>query len=166
MKMGMGLNMNKDLEQSAIYDFTCGRFSIACCDGSITKVEKTNRQGKGSPCEMTDRAALQLEEYFSGKRISFDLPIAPCGTDFQKRVWAALQNIPYGETRSYKDIACAIERPTACRAVGGANNKNPILIIIPCHRVVGSNGALVGFGGGLEMKQMLLDLEQNNGRDF
>ena len=94
-----------------------------------------------------------------GKRKSFDLPLKPEGTEFQKKVWNALLDIPYGETRSYKDIAVAIGNPKACRAVGMANNRNPISIIIPCHRVIGANGSLVGYGGGLPIKIELLNLE-------
>lgn len=101
----------------------------------------------------------QLDEYFQGKRNAFDLPLNPSGTTFQKKVWNALCNIPYGETRSYQEIAIAIDCPKGCRAVGLANNKNPIVILIPCHRVIGKNGSLVGYALGLKMKQHLLDLE-------
>lgn len=107
-------------------------------------------------------AALQLNEYLEGKRNSFDLPLNPNGTEFQKKVWAALCDIPYGETRSYKQIAEYIGNPKACRAVGMANNKNPIMIFIPCHRVVGSDGSLTGYAGGLDMKEKLLSLEKGN----
>lgn len=102
----------------------------------------------------------ELDEYFAGDRKQFDVPLTFIGgTPFQRKVWHALRNIPYGEVRSYKDIASAIGTPKAVRAVGGANNKNPISIIVPCHRVIGSNGALVGYGGGLEKKEYLLKLE-------
>ena len=104
----------------------------------------------------------ELEEYFSGRRQNFDISLNPCGTPFQQKVWQALQKIPYGRTASYKDIAEAINNTKAYRAVGMANNKNPIVILIPCHRVIGSNGKLVGFAGGLDLKQKLLNLEQNN----
>jgi len=116
--------------------------------------------GKEEPSALTDLAAKQLGEYFAGKRRQFDVPVSPHGTHFQRAVWNELLAIPYGETRSYKNIAQAIGNPNACRAVGMANNKNPVSIIIPCHRVIGSNGALVGYGGGLEMKQKLLELEK------
>lgn len=106
------------------------------------------------------KAQQQLQEYFSGQRQVFDLPLEFIGTGFQKKVWAALLKIPFGETRSYLDIAQAIDNPKAVRAVGAANGKNPISIIAPCHRVIGKNGALVGFGGGLENKTILLDLEK------
>ena len=101
-------------------------------------------------------AARQIEEYFAGERRVFDLPLAPEGTAFQQRVWRALVQIPYGETVSYGHIARAIGRPAASRAVGAANGKNPIAIIIPCHRVIGANGTLTGYGGGLPTKQWLL----------
>lgn len=104
----------------------------------------------------------QLDEYFQGKRNTFDLPLNPSGTTFQKKVWNALCNIPYGETRSYQEIAVTIGCPKGCRAVGLANNKNPIVILIPCHRVIGKNGSLVGYALGLKMKQHLLDLEIKN----
>ncbi|WP_024833395.1 methylated-DNA--[protein]-cysteine S-methyltransferase [Ruminiclostridium josui] len=105
-------------------------------------------------------AGKQLGEYLKGKRIAFELPLAPIGTDFMKTVWNCLNKIPYGETRSYKQIAEAVGNPKACRAVGMANNKNPIPIFIPCHRVVGAKGALTGYRGGLEIKQKLLEIEK------
>jgi len=101
----------------------------------------------------------QLTEYFAGQRMQFDVPLDFHGTDFQKRVWSALLQIPFGETRSYAEIARTIGRPSAVRAVGAANGRNPISIIAPCHRVIGSNGALTGFAGGLPAKQLLLALE-------
>lgn len=104
----------------------------------------------------------QLHEYFAGQRRVFELPIAPAGTAFMCAVWGALVAIPYGETRTYAEIAAVIGSPRACRAVGQANHRNPIPIIIPCHRVVGAGGTLVGYGGGLELKQRLLALEQCN----
>lgn len=102
----------------------------------------------------------QLEQYFAGQRQQFYLPLDFQGTDFQQQVWQALLTIPYGETRSYKDIALQIGNEKAVRAVGAANGRNPISIIAPCHRVIGSGGALVGFAGGLDKKQILLSLEQ------
>ncbi|RUP38012.1 MAG: methylated-DNA--[protein]-cysteine S-methyltransferase [Acinetobacter sp.] len=106
------------------------------------------------------RVKKQLEEYFTGQRQQFDLPLDFQGTDFQQQVWQALLTIPYGEKRSYKDIAVQIGNEKAVRAVGAANGRNPISIIAPCHRVIGSSGALVGFAGGLDKKQILLSLEQ------
>ncbi len=104
----------------------------------------------------------QLAEYFSRKRRTFSLPLKLGGTPFQLAVWAVLRRIPYGETRSYGEVARALGRPQAVRAVGAANGKNPIPIIIPCHRVIGANGSLVGFGGGLALKRTLLELEGSN----
>jgi methylated-DNA-[protein]-cysteine S-methyltransferase len=108
------------------------------------------------------KASIQLQEYLDGKRKTFDLPLAPQGTEFQQNVWKALQEVPYGKTYSYKDIAENIGNIKACRAVGMANNKNPILILIPCHRVIGSNGKLVGYAAGLDIKEKLLELEKQN----
>lgn len=102
----------------------------------------------------------QLDDYFAGQRSRFDLPLDFRGTEFQKSVWAALLTIPAGETRSYAEIAAQIGRPSACRAVGAANGKNPISIVAPCHRVIGSDGSLTGFAGGLEGKKFLLELER------
>ena len=113
----------------------------------------------GGVLEQTRR---ELEEYFRGERREFTVPIHEQGTEFQKNVWKALRRIPYGETRCYEEVAQMAGSPGACRAVGGANHKNPIMIITPCHRVIGKDGSLTGFGGGLNVKQYLLDLE--NGR--
>jgi methylated-DNA-[protein]-cysteine S-methyltransferase len=104
-------------------------------------------------------AVAQLREYFAGERREFDLPLAPRGADFQLRAWAALREIPYGETVTYGEQARRIGHPDAARAVGAANGQNPIAVIVPCHRVIGANGSLTGFGGGLERKRLLLDLE-------
>jgi len=109
--------------------------------------------------EFFREAARQLEAYFSGRLESFDLKLAPEGTDFQKSVWKALCEIPYGETRTYKEIAVSIGKPRAYRVVGLANNRNPIAIIIPCHRVIGSDGKLTGYASGLDVKEFLLRLE-------
>jgi methylated-DNA-[protein]-cysteine S-methyltransferase len=106
------------------------------------------------------KAAAQIEEYLDGKRKKFSLPLAMHGTEFQMDVWKALQTIPYGETRSYKQIAELVNRPKAVRAVGMANHRNPISIIVPCHRVIGHNGNLTGYGGGLPIKKYLLELER------
>ena len=105
------------------------------------------------------QAERELGEYFSGTRRGFDLPLAPQGTDFQRRVWRALQDIPYGQTRSYAQLAAAVGAPRACRAVGGANGRNPLPILIPCHRVIAADGRLAGFSAGLERKEALLELE-------
>lgn len=141
-------------------------------DGYITRLcveQEKQPQKYGAAMDMLDeetplmlKAREQLMEYFSGWRKSFDLPIKPEGTDFQKRVWAELVKIPYGETRSYKQVAESMGSPRSSRAIGGASNKNPIMILIPCHRVVGADGSLTGFAAGVEVKKQLLDLEQRN----
>jgi methylated-DNA-[protein]-cysteine S-methyltransferase len=113
--------------------------------------------------EMADEplapVAAQLEEYFAGRRRAFDVPLAMAGSPFERRVWQALQEIPYGETASYGEIARRVAEPAAARAVGVANARNPIAVIVPCHRVIGADGSLTGYGGGLERKRLLLDLE-------
>lgn len=107
-----------------------------------------------------DAARGQLDEYFAGTRRAFDLPLAPAGTPFQRAVWSLLRAIPFGDTRCYRDLAVAMGKPGAMRAVGLANGRNPLSIVVPCHRVIGSDGSLTGFGGGLEAKRFLLDHEQ------
>ena len=120
----------------------------------------TQRQGDWIADRKPFRAAIaQLEEYFAGKRRQFDLPLAPRGTEFQRRVWRALTEIPYGNTISYGELARRISKPSASRAVGLANGANPLPIIVPCHRVIGADGSLTGFGGGLPIKRQLLALE-------
>jgi methylated-DNA-[protein]-cysteine S-methyltransferase len=117
--------------------------------------------GPGEPAAAPlAEAASQLAEYFAGERTGFELPLALAGTDFQRRVWAGLRDIPYGETISYGELARRIGNASASRAVGLANGKNPVSIIVPCHRVVGSDGSLTGYGGGLDRKRFLLALEQ------
>ena len=106
-----------------------------------------------------EACAQQLAEYFDGQRRAFDLPLAPNGTEFQRRVWSSLGKIPWGETRSYRDIAQDIGKPAAVRAVGAANGRNPLPIVVPCHRVIGSDGSLTGFAGGIAAKKTLLALE-------
>ena len=106
-------------------------------------------------------AAAQLREYFAGERRQFDLPVEPQGTDFQRRVWRELGEIPYGETRNYRQGADAVGAPRAVRAVGAANGRNPLPIVVPCHRVIGADGRLVGYAGGLAVKKVLLDLEHS-----
>lgn len=147
------------------YFETCfGPMGIAAQDGAITDVvfgqETAIADITAKETPLLREAAGQLKSYFEGKRKIFDLPLAPQGTAFQKEVWAALLTIPYGETRSYGQIASQIGRPSASRAVGMANHRNPISILIPCHRVIGAKGDLVGYGGGLELKERLLNLEK------
>ena len=104
-------------------------------------------------------AADQLRAYFAGELREFELPLAPRGTAFQRQVWAAVSAVPYGSTATYSEIAAAVGRPDACRAVGAANGRNPLPVIVPCHRIIGAAGALTGYGGGLDRKRSLLDLE-------
>lgn len=117
-------------------------------------------QGERGDDPALDLARIQLAEYFAREREAFDLPLAPRGTPFQRDVWAALARIPYGVTKSYLELASELGNPKATRAVGLANGQNPISIILPCHRVLGSDGKLVGYGGGIERKRLLLDLER------
>ena len=146
------------------YNYPIGGVGIAERDGAISLVFFEGREDvSGYGCSETPlikEAARQLDEYFAGKRTAFDLPLSFDGTEFQTSVWNALLTIEYGETRSYKDIAAQIGRPRAVRAVGSANHHNPIAIIVPCHRVIGHDGSLTGYGGGLHVKQFLLDLEK------
>jgi len=148
------------------YESKVGKIGIADDGNAVTNIYFESEAGeKDSQIRETaliKEAHKQIEEYFDGNRKSFDIPISPSGTEFQQKVWNALQTIPYGETRSYKDIAIAVGNEKACRAVGMANNRNPISIIIPCHRVIGKDGKLVGYGGGLQTKDYLLKLEKNN----
>lgn len=128
-------------------------------DGAIVQLLFGAYGPDGEKTTGLSAAERQLMEYFSGTRREFDLPLNPAGTEFQKAVWKALGEIPYGETRSYKEIARMLNRPKAFRAVGMANHCNPIPVIIPCHRVVGSDGSLTGYAGGLVAKRILLHLE-------
>ena len=117
-------------------------------------------EGNDSPeTSFLTQAACELDEYFNGKRQAFDLPLNPIGTPFQQKVWAELQKIPYGTTISYGELARRIGQPSASRAVGMANHRNPLVIFIPCHRVIGSDGSLTGYAAGVEVKRFLLDLE-------
>ena len=149
-----------------VVDSPVGPLTLVATDGGLAglyMVEHRHRPpietfGDLDP-EPFAAVAAQLEEYFEGRRTDFDLPLAYGGTPFQRAVWAALREIPYGQTISYAELAERIGRPTASRAVGLANGKNPISIIVPCHRVIGSGGDLTGYGGGLERKRHLLDFE-------
>ena len=133
-------------------------------EGALTGLYfgRLSRPGEEGPTALLEETARQLREYFAGQRREFDLPLRLRGTAFQMQVWKALQAIPYGEVRTYGEIARAIGKPKACRAVGMANHHNPISIIVPCHRVVGAGGSLTGYGGGLENKRFLLELEKRN----
>ena len=142
------------------YETKLGSVTIVEEDGALLAIT-THRTYEGIKQEtpLINEAYRQLSEYLIGERKSFDLPLKPRGTVFQQQVWKALCDIPYGETRSYKQIAEAIGNPKAVRAVGMANNRNPLLIVVPCHRVIGANGKLVGYAAGIEKKEFLLKLE-------
>ena len=151
-----------------------GPLTLVASDAGLTAIlwenDRPGRVRIGAMADAPDHpvlveAARQIAEYFAGKRTAFELPLHFHGTDFQKLVWTALLAIPFGETRSYGQIARAIGRPTASRAVGAANGRNPISIVAPCHRVIGSNGALTGFAGGLAAKELLLRIEQKRSRE-
>ena len=148
------------------YEYPIGCLGIACKNNKIYLIAfKGDKRFIGTePLEtpIIKETDKQLSEYFSGKRHEFSVPLDLIGTEFQKKVWNALISIPYGEKRSYKDIAILVENPKGCRAVGMANNRNPVMIIVPCHRIVGANGDLVGYAGGLSKKQYLLNLEKKD----
>lgn len=154
------------MERSVRLDTPVGPVTVTATERAVTAV----RFGAAEPAvgqagdlpPMLRQAVEELREYFAGERREFTLPLAPAGTPFQQQVWAALREIPYGATCSYGRIAGRIGRPKACRAVGMANNRNPIAIVVPCHRVVGASGALVGYAAGLEVKEKLLALESMN----
>ena len=141
------------------YNSPLGAIYLGEQGGAITHLVFRPLDGTPGETPLLKRCAEQLDAYFAGELQTFDLPLAPAGTPFQRRVWEILQRIPYGVTWSYKDVAEAADCPRGYRAVGLANNRNPISIIIPCHRVVGSSGALTGYGGGLSNKAVLLELE-------
>jgi methylated-DNA-[protein]-cysteine S-methyltransferase len=143
-----------------------GTLRLLSNGSALVRIEFPGQHGTDGEARLDDileQAARELEEYFSGARRRFDVPLAADGTDFQHRVWEALRAIPYGEMRSYRDIADDLGNRQAVRAVGAANGRNPIPIIVPCHRVVGSNGQLTGFAGGLAAKRTLLELEGLSG---
>ena len=151
-------------------DSPIGRLLLTARDGALTGLYVADHDGApelGDDCARDDAAFAevrqQLEEYFAGERTTFDVKLDLTGTPFQVEVWNALLTVPYGETASYGDIARRIGRPQAVRAVGLANGRNPVSIIVPCHRVIGSNGSLTGYGWGVERKQVLLDLERSDG---
>ena len=146
------------------YDYSViGRLGIAGDEDAVFRIffgEKVLPGFVLAENPLIKRTAEQLSEYFDRRRRIFDLPLDLRGTDFQVSVWKALQTIPVGETRSYKDLAAMVGKPRACRAVGMANNRNPLAIVVPCHRVIGSDGGLTGYAAGLEIKRYLLDLEK------
>ena len=148
-----------DKQTVLVYASPIGSLHIAAFDGAIVHLGFSPISGTPGILPVLERCALQLDEYFAGTRQVFDLPLAPAGTVFQQKVWTVLQTIPYGMTWTYKDLAEAAGCPRGYRAVGLANNRNPISIIIPCHRVIGANGKLTGYGGGLANKAYLLKRE-------
>lgn len=139
-----------------------GQLRLVSDGTALVRIEFPDQHGSDGEAKtdaVLQQCELQLREYFAGERQTFQLPLAAQGTEFQQQVWAALRAIPFGELRSYRDIADGIGNRKAVRAVGAANGKNPIPIIVPCHRVIGSDGSLTGFAGGLAAKQLLLQLE-------
>jgi methylated-DNA-[protein]-cysteine S-methyltransferase len=148
----------------ATYESPVGRLILVVDGGQVVRLalpgDPSSDMGDPGSCGILEEALGQLGEYFAGARYQFDLPISPRGTEFQRGVWDALVRIPYARTATYSDIASMVGHPKAARAVGQANNRNPIPVVIPCHRVIGSGGALVGYRGGLEVKQRLLELER------
>lgn len=151
------------MTKTAFYKFKFGYLRIEYNNDAVVRLKKAAQiDCENETSKLTDEVYKQVEQYLQGKRKEFDFPYELNGTEFQKKVWDALCDIPYGQTRSYKDIAQAVGSPKAYRAVGMANNKNPIAIAVPCHRVIGSNGKLVGYAGGMDMKASLLGLENTN----
>lgn len=146
------------------YDTVIGEIYITEKDNCICNVSFGTLNYKEKETSLIKKTYSQLKEYFAGNRKIFDIPISANGTEFQIKVWEELQKIPYGKIRTYKEIAENIGNKNASRAVGMANNKNPIAIIIPCHRVIGSNGDLTGYAGGIKLKQYLLNLEKQNSK--
>lgn len=150
--------------KTAMYHSPFGDMELDYEGGAVTALKMAGKEAEGkAPEGLALKVFRELDEYFQGRRKTFDIPCRTHGTAFQEKVWAALREIPYGETRSYRDIAEAIGHPKAYRAVGMANNANPLFIIIPCHRVIGADGSLTGYGGGLPMKKALLMLEKKQG---
>lgn len=145
----------------AVYPFPFGRLKIGYEGDAVTLLKRTDEPVRSEGrTPLTDLAFGQITEYLEGWRREFDFPYRLRGTEFQQKVWRALRAIPYGETRTYGEIAAAVGSPKAARAVGMANHQNKILIVVPCHRVIGADGSLVGYGSGLDMKEALLRLEK------
>lgn len=146
------------------YNSPLGKLYLEEQDRFVTQVsfqDQVESEAINRETALLTKLSAELNEYFQGKRLKFDLPLSPEGTPFQQKVWQALTKIPYGQTVCYQQIASAVGNPKSCRAVGMANNHNPISILIPCHRVIGKNGSLVGYGGGLDKKERLLNLERS-----
>ena len=159
---GAGKKAQANSVASAFYDTDIGILEIGVTDGAVSLIRTAAEKSESVFTELSDEAFMQISEYLSGKRQKFDLPLKITGTDFQKKVYAALLDIPYGKTASYGEIAARTGNPKAARAVGGACNKNPLLLVVPCHRVVGASGSLTGFAAGIETKKKLLALEKRN----
>ncbi|MDM3870904.1 methylated-DNA--[protein]-cysteine S-methyltransferase [Porticoccus sp. W117] len=146
--------------ETAIIESPIGNIRISADQEGLTELRFRDQPLTGKPkSDVLAVTVKQLQEYFAGKRQVFDLPLNPQGTDFQRQVWRQLLSVEFGDTTSYGDIAKTIGKPTASRAVGAANGQNPISIIVPCHRIIGSSGKLTGYAGGLERKQWLLNHE-------
>lgn len=158
----LGANQVSNVPQSsdALRNAIDSGYAAVSQDLDIQQAAKNHNTAIVKETAITGKAAEQLNEYLAGRRKEFDIPLSPEGTEFQQAVWKALMEIPYGATRSYGQIAKSIGKPRACRAVGMANNRNPIAILIPCHRVIGSCGKLTGYAGGLDIKEKLLDIER------
>lgn len=167
------------MKYAYIYDTRIGKVKITEDGFGITEIdlissekqEEVGNTGKKAvedpvafmETDLIKKAYEELSQYLNGERKKFTVPLNPKGTEFQQKVWKVLQTIPFGETKSYGQVAVEIGNPKACRAVGMANHRNPILIMIPCHRVIGADGSLTGYGGGLSLKEFLLNLEQVKG---
>ena len=147
-----------------VMDSPVGDLRLVERDGKLLRID-FGAPAAPAEWERVEKSAsgveVQLQQYFDGQREDFDLPLEPRGTEFQMKVWEELRKIPYGVTWSYGELARRIGKPTAARAVGAANGKNPLPIVVPCHRVIGADGSLTGFGGGLSVKEILLSLEKN-----
>ena len=152
-------------EKISLVSSPLGTIELRETNGFLTDLNFRSGPPSGAPSSAVLRAAArELEEYFAGKRVSFDLPLDPAGTPFQGAVWRALREVPFGETATYGEIARRVGHPAAARAVGAANGRNPISIIIPCHRIIGADGSLTGYGGGLDRKEWLLRHERAHAR--
>ncbi len=151
------------MEKTAFYKFEFGYLKIKYNEDVVVYLKRVSEiESENQKTEFSDDVFSQIEEYLQGQQKSFDFKYELIGTEFQKKVWNALCDIPYGQTRSYKEIAESVGSSKAYRAVGMANNKNPITIAVPCHRVIGSNGKLVGYAGGMKMKERLLEIERGS----
>lgn len=154
-----------EIERIVLYEKNGGICAVDLEEKNVPGMQERIFQGaevREEETELLARAVREMKEYFAGQRKVFELPLYMEGTEFQKKVWNALLQIPYGETKSYGEVADMIGNRKACRAVGMANNRNPLMILVPCHRVIGADGSLVGYGGGLYIKERLLKLEREN----